>query len=132
MRILHKNIKISKILFSKTAGFLYLLAFLYLAYVNFKIFPMWLRVQERLGNAKTIYENKLENKIKVDRKTEIINTDQGQKRYRKEFFNEVDEGEQIIILYGEKEEKEKQEEIYREMNLMQKWKQKTKVWWANK
>jgi hypothetical protein len=132
MRILHRNIKVSKIIFHPFSAVLYFLAFLYFFYLNYKLFPMWTGVQDRLFRSKEIYEKKLLKKEKVESKQEILGSDEGQKRYRKEFFNELDEGEKLIILYSNlEEEKEKEVEEVRQLSFFSKLRQNIKVWWAN-
>jgi hypothetical protein len=132
MRILHRNIKVSRIIFHPYTSFLYFLVFAYFVYLNFKLFPMWEGVQERLSSSKQIYEKKLLKKQNLENKAEIISTEEGQKRYQKDFFNKLDDGEKIIILYSdEKKIEEKEVEEIRNLTRLEKTKQQIKLWWAN-
>jgi hypothetical protein len=95
------------------------------------MFPIWIKVQDRLETSKQNYEKKLTKKENIEKKEEINSTDEGQKRYRKEFFNDLDPGEKIIILYSDKTEVEKEVEVTRDMSTWGKFRQKIKLWWAN-
>jgi hypothetical protein len=125
MRILHRNIKVANIIFHTYAAILYFACFLYFAYSNFKLFPMWVGVQDRLLNSKQIYERKLAKKENIENKEE------GKKRYEKEFLNKLDEGEKLIVLYSGKIEEEKEIEENRKLSLFGNWKLQIKLWWAN-
>jgi hypothetical protein len=82
---------------------------------------MWEGVQERLSSSKQIYEKKLLKKQNLENKAEIISTEEGQKRYQKDFFNKLDDGEKIIILYSdEKKIEEKEVEEIRNLTRLEK------------
>ncbi len=92
---------------------------------------MWIGVQDRLENSKQIYQKKLAKKETVEIKEEVMSSDAGKKRYEKEFFNTLDEGEKLIVLYSGNIEDKKEVEEIRSLSFFGKWKQKIKLWWAN-
>ena len=132
MRILHRNIKVTRIIFHPFAAIFYFLVLAYFLYANYRLFPMWIGVQNRLADAKQIYEKKINKKQNIDDQNEIISTEEGKKRYEKEFFNKLDYGEKMIILYSDpSQEKPKSDEELRTLSRWEKIKQQVKLWWAN-
>jgi hypothetical protein len=130
MRIENQSIKIRSVLFSKPMSVVYFVLFCIFFYKSAQLFPTWFNLKEKAEKAERDLERKqaASEDIKegeMDKKTEL-----GQERYKKEFFNKLDEGENLIILYGSKEE-EKRKEEERKMFWWQEKKQDFLVWWRN-
>jgi hypothetical protein len=70
-------------------------------------------------------------KQNLENKAEIISTEEGQKRYQKDFFNKLDEGEHLIILYKTTEEEHTLNQEERKMYWWEEVEQSFLVWWRN-
>lgn len=131
MRIYNQNITVRKVLFSKPMSFFYFFVFVIFAYKSFVLIPIWLNAKEKAVQAEIDFEKKI--KLSNEKKENSINneTDMGKERYQKEFFNKLDEGEKLIILYDENQDKKNIPEVERKMFWWQSWKQDFWVWWRN-
>jgi hypothetical protein len=58
-------------------------------------------------------------------------TDLAKERYQKEFFNKLDPGEELIILYDQEKPEVKKEEKEIKMYWWEVLKQNFLVWWKN-
>jgi hypothetical protein len=77
---------------------------------------------------KKIYLAEQKNQYKENEKTDL-----GKERYQKDFFNKLDDGENLIILYDQKQENEDiaSDEEERKMFWWEIMYQNYKVWWKN-
>ncbi len=130
MRIENKNIKVSSVLFSKSMGIIYLIVFCLFVYKSLMLLPIWLSTKDKGEEARLDYERKLQAVEDKKQLEENKETDLGKERYQKEFFNKLDDGENMIVLYGDEQKKEDDEQM-RKMFWWQEQKQNFLVWWRN-
>jgi hypothetical protein len=97
---------------------------------SMSLLPIWLTAKDKATEAQIDYERKLERQQKEEQAEKSKTTDLGKERYQKEFFNKLDEKENLIILYG-KEEEQTPDELERKMFWWEKWEQEYYVWWRN-
>jgi hypothetical protein len=141
MRIQNKEISVRSVLFSRVFGLVYFLLAGFFIYKSYSLFPIWSGHYEKNIAIKEEYGEKEIAVRALQEKKENNETDLGKARYEKEFFNKLDEGEEMIVLYeGEVgktgQEKNGQnaavsEEKERHMFFWEKWHQATLVWWKN-
>jgi hypothetical protein len=132
MRIHNQNITVRSVLFSKPAGYIYLIIFCVFVYKSLMLLPIWLTTRQKADEARVDYENKLLQIEKSKMDAGYKETDLGKERYQKDFFNKLDEGEELIVLYGgEKKEMQNKDLEERKMFWWQEWKQDIIVWWKN-
>lgn len=97
------------------------------------LLPIWLTARYKADEARQDYEKKMD--IMQDRKEDLENreSDLGKKRYEKDFFNKLDDGENLIVLYQDEkgEKQDPQLEEPRKMFWWQEWEQDFLVWWRN-
>lgn len=117
--------------FSKVASIFYLLVTLFFLYKIFFLFPAWYATKE--ASIEAVLELDKRNKDFLKREEALKNqeTNLGQERYQKDFFNKLEEGEELIILYSETDIEERQTEFERKMFWWEEWKQNLVVWWRN-
>ena len=130
MRIENKGVNVKKVLFSKATSFFYLLIFLVFVYKSITLLPVWLSVKDKSETAEIDYQKKLEMTQQKEQSTADNQTDKGKERYEKEFFNKLDEGENLIVLYGDPKVKIANEQE-RKMFWWEVQKQNFYVWWRN-
>ncbi len=131
MRIHNQRWTIRKILTSPPATILYFAVFSLFLYWNFRIIPVWLTMSGRVEKAENdlqILKNKNDKKEEVNK---TLKTDEGKARYEKEFFSKLDDGEKLIILYGDVATVTKVEENLRKMSWYESKKQDFLVWVRN-
>ena len=131
MRIYNQKWTVKKILTSLPATILYFTVFCIFVYWNLKIIPVWMTMNDRVGKAQ---EDLQKVKDKNGRKQELndnLKTDEGKRRYEKEFFNELDENEKLIILYSQQASNTSVEENLRKMTWYETKKQDFLVWVHN-
>jgi hypothetical protein len=131
MRIIHPSFSFKKMVFSKVASIFYLLVTLFFLYKIFFLFPAWYATKE--ASIEAVLELDKRNKDFLKREEALKNqeTNLGQERYQKDFFNKLEEGEELIILYSETDIEERQTEFERKMFWWEEWKQNLVVWWRN-
>ncbi len=140
MRVQNKDISVKKVLFSKVFSLLYFLLAAFFIYKSYYLFPIWSGHYQKNLEIKNEFAEK-ENLVKdMQEKRENNKTDLGRARYEKEFFNKLDEEEEMIVLYdgeknkaGETETGENNLNIEKERHMFfwQKWHQNFLVWWKN-
>lgn len=131
MRLYNQKLTVRKILTSLSANILFFFILVLFLYYNMKIIPVWLAMSERVGKVqddlqKVIDKNKKKGQINND-----LKTDEGKDRYEKEFFNKLEDGEKLIILYGEVGSTTKPEENLRKMTWYETKKQDFLFWVHN-
>lgn len=130
MRIENKSITVTRVLFSKQMSFVYFLVFVVFVYKSLSLLPTWLSIRDKADEAKIDYEKKVEEVENKKQAEKNKDGDMGRERYQKEFFNKLDEGENMIVLYGDEEKR-----IYNEQERKMFWwteqKQNFLVWWRN-
>lgn len=133
MRIQNRDITVRRVLFSKTLSFVYLLIAGFFIYKSYSLFPIWANTYEKNLEVKDDFAKKEADVKLYIEKNENNSTDLGKERYKKEFFNKLDEGEEMIVLFdGEKTEKEEViTEKQRHMFFWEKWYQDFLVWKRN-
>ena len=132
MRIANQKFTVRSIIFSKTAGFLYLLVTVFFVYKSIALVPIWAVSKEKSEESKKLYEKKILLNQENLEKQENQKTSLGKERYQKDFFNKLDEGEHLIILYG-KDDEEGEKNVYEERKMFwwEEVKQNFLVWWRN-
>ena len=131
MRIYNQKLTVRKILWSRLATLLYFLVFLVFIFWSFQIFPIWISMGGRMGNAVTDLQMIKDKNQKKEELNNNLKTDEGKKRYEKEFFNKLDEGEKLIILYGSVASETRVEENFRQMSWYETKKQDFLIWLYN-
>lgn len=131
MRIANQKFTVKSVLFSRPASFLYFLVFLFFLYKCITLLPIWLTAKDKAIQAEIEYQKKMELAEKKSVELESKKTDLGKERYQKDFFNKLDEGEQLIILYSNQKEKELFREEERRMFWWEQVQQDFLVWWRN-
>lgn len=133
MRIANQKFTVRSIVFSRASGFLYLLIAIFFVYKSMLLANIWISTKEKSQEAQKLYEKKILLNQQAEEKQENQTTELGKDRYQKDFFNKLDEGEHLIILYSEqkKEEQANLTEI-RKMLWWDEMKQSFLVWWRNR
>ncbi len=131
MRIANHKVTVRSIIFSKPAGIIYFLIFIFFTYKSFQLLPIWSGAKEKAELARKQYETKKYEAEQMSEDMENKQTNLGKERYQKDFFNKLDEGEHLIILYKEKEEERGVNEEERKMFWWEEVKQNFLVWWRN-
>jgi predicted membrane protein len=133
MRIANQKFTVRSIVFSKAAGFLYLLIAIFFVYKSLLLANIWVATKEKSKEAQRLYEKKILSNQQAQEKQENQTTTLGKERYQKDFFNKLDDGEHLIILYSE--QKKEEQENFNEIRKMFWWdemKQNFLVWWRNR
>lgn len=134
MRVQNKDITVQKVLFSKTFSFFYFLIALFFFYKSFNLFFIWYNSYQKNIEIKDEYQKK-EIAVKLQEEKQANNkTDLGQERYKKEFFNKLDDGEEMIVLYDGENKVNKEnydEEKERHLFFWEKWYLNFSVWRKN-
>lgn len=130
MRILNQKYTVRGFLFSGPMSFVYFFVCLFFAYKCLTLLPTWLTVKTKAEDTQADYDKKIFLVHQKELAEQNKETDLGKKRYQKEFFNKLDEGENMIVLYGHEEEKSP-EELKRKMFWWEEWQQSFDVWWKN-
>lgn len=131
MRIAHQKVTIRSILFSRPAAIVYFFALCFFTYKSILLLPVWLTIKDKAQVAEMDYNKKIAyaDQKKLDQATS--QTDMGKERYQKDFFNKLDSGENLIILYGDETSTLPQEEDKRKMFWWEVQEQNFVVWWKN-
>ncbi len=131
MRIFKSKSIFTKLFYSPLGAFVFLAIFGYFIFLNIKTIPFALDMGKRVEINKKVYENNLiknENQANKNREAE---TEESKIRYQKEFFNELDPSEYLIILHSEKSEQTSFDEVLVQMSLFSKYMQNISLWWKN-
>ena len=130
MRLIDKQVTVRSILFSRPAAFVYMIISGIFIYKCMLLLPIWITAKDKAELANEDYQKKVQ--LSAEKEESIKNKDSqmGKARYQKDFFNKLEDGENLIILYGEEKEDLKVEEV-RKMFWWQEWKQDFIVWWKN-
>lgn len=131
MRIVNQTVTVRSVLFSRISGVLYFLIFVFFIYKCLELVPIWLTTKEKATEAEVDYEKRVA--LAERRQEERIGseTEKGKERYQKDFFNKLDEGEQLIVLYKEEQKVKSESEEIRRMFWWEEKKQDFLVWWRN-
>jgi hypothetical protein len=93
---------------------------------------VWLSTSYKAEDAVKEYNKKVSLSEQKQIDIENEHSDLGRERYQKDFFNKLDDGENLIILYGAaKEENLQKDEEERKMFWWEEMYQNYKVWWKN-
>jgi hypothetical protein len=137
MRIQNKDRSVQGVVFSKTFALLYFIIIVFFLYKIYFLFPIWEgHYEKNLEIKKEYFEKEIQLKSLKERK-ENDSTDLGKERYEKEFFNKLEPGEEMIVLYeGEADKTAKTENLAteekpRHMFFWEKWYIDFLVWWKN-
>lgn len=95
------------------------------------LLPIWLSARDKSEQARQDYEKKVQLADENKEQQENKQTSLGKERYQKDFFNKLDEGEHLIILYNTKKEEHILNQEERKMYWWEEVKQKLLVWWRN-
>jgi hypothetical protein len=90
-----------------------------------------LSVKEKSEQAKIDYDKKVVLAEQAQEEQENKQTSLGKERYQKDFFNKLDEGEHLIILYKTTEEEHTLNQEERKMYWWEEVEQSFLVWWRN-
>lgn len=131
MRIANQKVTVRSLVFSKPAGIVYLLISLFFLYKCIVLLPIWFAAINKSQEAQALYEKK--QVLATEQAEEIENnqTSLGKVRYQKDFFNKLEEGERLIILYDDDERRSDSMNEDRKMFWWEKAKQDFLVWWRN-
>lgn len=95
------------------------------------LLPIWLTTKDKAEDAQNEYEKKMifaeEKRVELESKK----TSLGKERYQKDFFNKLDDGEHLIVLYSNEQKKELFKEEERRMFWWEEVEQDFLVWWRN-
>lgn len=131
MRIVNQKFTVRSIVFSKVSGILYFLIFAFFVYKCLTLLPIWLSSMDKANEARIDYEKKQEYALQKQEAEIDKQTNLGKERYQKDFFNKLDEGEHLIILYHEEKDKQEVVEEERKMFWWEEMHQNFLVWWKN-
>ncbi len=130
MRLIEQKFTVRRVLFSRPMSVVYFVIFCFFIYKCLVLIPIWLTAKTKAEQAEVDYEKKVI--LTKQREKELLDkqTDMGKYRYQKDFFNKLDEGENLIILYSEDQKATGDDEL-RKMFWWQEFKQNFLVWWRN-
>lgn len=133
MRIVNQKVTVKSILFGRVAAFFYFLILAFFIYKCIQLLPIWLSTKYKSEQAMVDYNKKIYLAEQKNQYKENEKTDLGKERYQKDFFNKLDDGENLIILYDQKQENEDiaSDEEERKMFWWEIMYQNYKVWWKN-
>ncbi len=131
MRIHQHNITVRSVLFSKYMAFLYFALTILFAYKCIVLLPVWLSIRDSASETEIKYRKNIDANRERNEKKLAQESDIGKRRYEKDLFNSLDEGEHLIILYGDDVEKKVTTEETRKMFWWEEKKQDFYVWWRN-
>lgn len=131
MRIENNKLNKENIFLSNTATLVYFLILVFFVYKCFMLFPIWLRAKDSLQAKQQDFDKKQEEVKEKFLNLEDEKTDLAKERYQKEFFNKLDPGEELIILYDQEKPEVKKEEKEIKMYWWEVLKQNFLVWWKN-
>jgi hypothetical protein len=140
MRVQNKNVTVRGVIFSRTFALIYFLIVVFFIYKSYTLYPIWSGHYQKNLEVKEEYVEKEQLVKDMKERRENNETDLGKERYEKEFYNKLDEGEEMIVLYegeagktgGESLDLEsKPEEKARHMFFWERWYLDTLVWWKN-
>jgi hypothetical protein len=140
MRVQNKDVTVRGVIFSRTFGLIYFLIVVFFIYKSHSLYPIWSGHYQKNLEIKQEYVEKEKLVKDMKERRENNETDLGKERYEKEFYNKLDEGEEMIVLYeGEagktggdvNGEVKKVEEKARHMFFWERWYLDTLVWWKN-
>lgn len=148
MRVQNKSVTVRGVIFSKTFALIYFVVMVFFLYKAYSLYPIWSGHYAKNLDIKREYADREIAVKELQEKKENEKTDLGKLRYEKEFFNKLDEGEEMIILYygdkqdvGDKAQDAKEvggniaadqgQEKERHMFFWEKWYLDILVWWRN-
>lgn len=140
MRVQNKDVTVKGVIFSRTFGLIYFLIVVFFIYKSYTLYPIWSGHYQKNLEIKQEYIEKEQLVKDMKERRENNETDLGKERYEKEFYNKLDEGEEMIVLYegeagktgGDKNGPvKKTEEKARHLFFWERWYLDTLVWWKN-
>lgn len=87
-------------------------------------------LRDRVEQAKTEFAETEKRVAKAEINSFENKSDEAKKRYQKEFFNTLEDGEYVVFLHREGEVVVEQEEK-RKLTTWEKYSQQAKLWWKN-
>ncbi len=131
MRIANQKATVRSLIFSKPASVFYFLVFLFFIYKCITLLPIWFATMNKSDEAKILFEKKQTIANEELQESENSQTNLGKIRYQKDFFNKLDEGENLIVLYNNNETKNESMNEDRRMFWWEEAEQNFLVWWRN-
>lgn len=131
MRIINSKITVRSVLFSRIMSVVYFLLFIFFIYRCLLLLPIWLTTKVKATDARIDYEKKVALILEKEDEFESNQTQLGKERYQKFFFNKLDDGEHMIVLYTEVASVEKLNKAERKMFWWEQVEQNIIVWWRN-
>ena len=131
MRIANQKVTVRSIVFSRPVSFIYFLIFLFFLYKCVMLLPIWLATMNKTSEAKALYEKKQVLANEELQESQNNQTSLGKLRYQKDFFNKLDEGERMIVLYKDNDANVESMNEDRQMFWWEKVEQDFLVWWRN-
>lgn len=131
MRIANQKKTVRSLVFSKPAAIIYFLVSVFFLYKCVVLLPIWFASINKSEEAQALYEKK--QNLATEQQEELKNnqTSLGRIRYQKDFFNKLDDGERLIVLYSEEDRKNNFMGEDRKMFWWERVEQDFLVWWRN-
>ena len=108
----------------------FLLGIGYFVYLNYRTLSFLLILQDRVYRAKSEFVKTEKEVAEAEINSFENNSDEAKKRYQKEFFNTLEDGEYMVFLHREGDVIVEREEK-RKLTTWEKYSQQVKLWWKN-
>jgi hypothetical protein len=131
MRFVGRTITLKQVFESKLTFILLLALVGYMLYLNSRTVPFAFKMKDRVQTASAKFATAKGFQTETEFTDMTNSSDEAKLRYKKQFFNNLEEGEYVVFLHKEDVKKESQIEEVRKLTPSEIYTQKVKLWWKN-
>lgn len=131
MRFVGRTITLKQVFESKLTFILLLALVGYMLYLNSRTVPFAFKMKDRVQTASAKFSTAKGFQTETEFTDMTNSSDEAKLRYKKQFFNNLEEGEYVVFLHKEDVKKESQIEEVRKLTPSEIYTQKVKLWWKN-
>lgn len=131
MRFVGRTITLKQVFESKLTFILLLALVGYMLYLNSRTVPFAFKMKDRVQAASAKFDSAKGFQTETEFTDMTNSSDEAKLRYKKQFFNNLEEGEYVVFLHKEGFKKADEAEEVRKLTPSEIYTQKVKLWWKN-
>jgi hypothetical protein len=131
MRFVGRTITLKQVFESKLTFILLFALVGYMLYLNSRTVPFAFKMRDRVQTASTKFGAAKGFQTETEFTGMTNSSDEAKLRYKKQFFNNLEEGEYVVFLHKEGFNKAAEAEEVRKLTPSEIYTQKVKLWWKN-
>lgn len=131
MRFVGRTITVKQVFESKLTFILLLALVGYMLYLNSRTVPFAFKMKDRVQTASAKFGAAKGFQTETEFTDMTNSSDEAKLRYKKQFFNNLEEGEYVVFLHKEGVKKDSEAEEVRKLTPSEIYTQKVKLWWKN-